>query len=47
VAKEKQPIIPNKSKIRCGSCRKIGHEKEDCWELEANKDKQTKNWNQI
>jgi hypothetical protein len=29
-------------KTRCPSCGKIGHKKENCWELEANKDKNQK-----
>jgi Zinc knuckle len=32
-------------KTRCPYCGKIGHKKEDCWELKANKDKRPKHWN--
>jgi hypothetical protein len=28
-------------RTRCHGCRKIGHRKEDCWELDANKDKRS------
>jgi hypothetical protein len=31
-------------KTRCHRCRKIGHKKENCWELESNKDKRPKYW---
>ena len=31
-------------KTRCHGCGKIGHRKEDCWELESNKEKRPKNW---
>ena len=29
---------------RCNGCGKLGLRKEDCWELESNKDKTPKNW---
>ena len=31
-------------KTKCHSCGKIGHKKENCWELESNKDKRPKYW---
>jgi predicted RNA-binding Zn-ribbon protein involved in translation (DUF1610 family) len=31
-------------KTRCPNCGKIGHKKESCWELEANKVQRPRNW---
>jgi hypothetical protein len=32
-------------KTRCHACKTIGDKKEDCWELDSNKDTRPKNWN--
>jgi hypothetical protein len=32
-------------KTRCHGCGKVEHKKENCWELESNKNKIPKKWN--
>ena len=42
--KSENALFTKQFKGRCGLCGKIGHKKEQCWELEKNKSKRPKNW---